>query len=185
MAGCSSCHPVLVLMGYSWWILSLKLPFNCSYQTIRKFTVSSGLLEVIEREGITERRTRSRWRGRGRQTKSNEEWFRVTDYVCLQPRCLTRLIATIFILLTSTFRARYSGVDLAGPLDMRWPKKPTLYIPCFFWCQCSVIRGCNTPHLLRTCLTPCMFFLGKGKLYLFQAQYIKVIHRLEIFPTSA
>ena len=27
-------------------------------------------------------------------------------------------------------------------------------------------------------------FFRKGKFYLFQAQYIKVIHRLEIFPTS-
>ena len=29
------------------------------------------------------------------------------------------------------------------------------------------------------------FFFGKGKLYLFQEEYIEVIHRLEIFPTSA
>jgi hypothetical protein len=29
------------------------------------------------------------------------------------------------------------------------------------------------------------FFFGKGKLYLFQEEYIEVIHRLENFPASA
>ena len=34
-----------------------------------------------------------------------------------------------------------------------------------------------------SCLATCFFF-GKRKFYLFQTQYIKMIHRLEIFPTS-